>query len=51
MTCVNLAGVCAGRRLITIADPCPAAYKNEASNSWVLLGMRQGPIDPFGGCP
>jgi hypothetical protein len=50
MTCVNVAGVCPGRRLITITDPCPAAYQNEASNSWVLLGIRLGPIDRYGSC-
>ncbi|HXX90690.1 MAG TPA: hypothetical protein VEI83_10760 [Acidimicrobiales bacterium] len=37
-----------GQKLIIIADPCPAAYMNEASNSWaILIG---GTIDPFGSC-
>ncbi len=49
MTCVNLPPQCTGL-LIEIAVPCPAAYMNEASNSWVLLGLRQGPIDPYGYC-
>jgi hypothetical protein len=50
MTCVNVAGVCPGADLITITVPCPAAYMNEASNSWVLLGLRKAPIDPYGYC-
>ena len=50
MTCINIAGVCPGEKLIAIADPCQAAYMNEASNSWVLQGLRQGPIDPYGAC-
>ena len=35
---------------ISIADPCPAAYMNEASNSWVLSGASSQPIDPYGAC-
>ena len=50
MTCINVAGVCSGERLIAITVPCRAAYMNEASNSWVLLGLRQAPIDPYGSC-
>jgi hypothetical protein len=50
MTCIDVAGVCSGTKLIAISDPCPAAYMNEASNSWVLEGLRQAPIDPFGYC-
>ena len=50
MTCVNVTGVCAGQHLIAIAVPCPSAYENEASNSWVLLGLRHAPIDPYGAC-
>lgn len=50
MTCVNVAGVCPGQRIIAIADPCPAAYMNEAHNSWVLTGMASGPLDPYGWC-
>jgi hypothetical protein len=48
MTCVNVAGVCPGVREIVIAVPCPAAYENEAWNSW---HMFTGPFDPFGSCP
>jgi hypothetical protein len=50
MTCVNIPGVCPNTRLIAITVPCPVAYMNEASNSWVLLGLRQAPIDPYGYC-
>jgi hypothetical protein len=50
MTCLNDAGVCAGEAVIAIADPCPAAYMNEASNSWVLEGKSTAPIDPYGEC-
>ena len=50
MTCINTAGVCPGEHLIAIDIPCPAAYENEASNSWVLVGLRSAPIDPFGDC-
>jgi hypothetical protein len=51
-TCQNVPGVCPdNERLIVIADPCPAAYKNEAWNSWVVEGLVAGPYDPFGWCP
>jgi hypothetical protein len=50
MTCINVAGVCPGSHLIVISNPCQAAYMNEASNSWVLEGLRQAPIDPYGYC-
>lgn len=50
MTCLNEAGVCPGEAVIAIADACPAAYMNEASNSWVLEGQSTAPIDPFGAC-
>ena len=40
----------AGQRLITITVPCAAAYMNEASNSWVLSGLSNAPIDPYGYC-
>jgi hypothetical protein len=50
MTCMNEAGVCPGAMVIAIADPCPAAYMNEASNSWVLAGRSTAPIDPYGTC-
>jgi hypothetical protein len=50
MTCLNEPGVCPGEAIIAIADACPAAYMNEASNSWVLEGQSTAPIDPFGAC-
>lgn len=50
MTCVNEPGVCDNEHLIAIADPCAAAYMNEASNSWVLTGASSAPIDPYGAC-
>ena len=50
MTCDNVARVCPGRKLIAIADACPAAYMNEASNSWVVSGESDAPIDPYGYC-
>jgi len=50
MTCINEAGVCPGEEVIAIADACPAAYMNEASNSWVMVGQSTAPIDPYGAC-
>ena len=50
-TCASLSSPCDVERVIEIADPCPAAYMNEASNSWVLLGEADVPIDPYGSCP
>ena len=50
MTCYNIAGLCAGAKLIAIATPCPAAYMNEASNSWVVVGKSNTAIDPYGYC-
>lgn len=50
MTCVDLAGLCPGQRIIEIADPCPAAYMNEAHNSWILTGLATGRLDPYGAC-
>ncbi len=50
MTCYNEPGICAGELLIAIAEPCPAAYMNEASNSWVVMGRSTAPIDPYGAC-
>lgn len=50
MTCVDVAPQCPGTQVIAITVPCPAAYKNEASNSWVLLGKSNAPIDPYGYC-
>jgi hypothetical protein len=50
-TCIGLSAPCVtGQRLIIIADPCPAAYMNEAANSWSVAGGG-GAIDPFGSCP
>ncbi|HEY2562111.1 MAG TPA: hypothetical protein VGI44_00290 [Acidimicrobiales bacterium] len=50
MTCSNVSGYCLGFNEIVITDPCPAAYMNEASNSWVLDGKSDAPIDPYGDC-
>jgi hypothetical protein len=50
MTCINVSGVCPGTKLIAISIPCAAAYMNEASNSWVLSGDGDAPIDPYGYC-
>jgi hypothetical protein len=50
MTCINVAGVCPGAKLIVIATVCSASYMNEASNSWVLSGLRSRAIDPYGSC-
>lgn len=50
MTCKDWPGVCPGQLVIAIADPCPAAYMNEASNSWVLMGASKAPEDPYGTC-
>jgi hypothetical protein len=51
MTCMNQPGACPGASVIAIADPCPQAYMNEASNSFVITGVADTPIDPFGPCP
>ena len=51
MTCDDFAPVCPGSKVIIISDPCPTAYMNEASNSWVVEGLSESRIDPFGpGC-
>lgn len=49
-SCISQNSPCDQQRVITIADPCPAAYMNEASNSWVLMGESNAPIDPYGQC-
>ena len=49
MTCNNTAA-CPGEHVIVIAVPCPAAYMNEAHNSWILSGLAVGKIDPYGYC-
>lgn len=51
MTCRDMPGVCPGQALIIIADPCPAAYMNEAWNSLLAVGLAYGPVDPYGSCP
>jgi hypothetical protein len=50
MSCDNVPGVCPGTLVIAISTPCPAAYMNEASNSWVILGEKSAPLDPYGYC-
>ena len=50
MTCVNVSGLCPDQRIIILADPCPAAYMNEAHNSWILTGLERGRLDPYGSC-
>lgn len=51
MTCDNAPSVCPGELEIVIADPCPVAYMNEASNSMVIAHLSSAPIDPYGaGC-
>jgi hypothetical protein len=50
MTCAFIGGYCPDRQVIAIAVPCPAAYMNEAENSWIVYGLRPGPIDPYGYC-
>ena len=47
VTCVNQPGMCDGTRYVHIACPAPFVYMNEAHNSWVLTGQRNG-IDPYG---
>ena len=51
MTCMNSQAGCPSSALIAIADPCPQTYMNEASNSWVVTGQSDAPIDPYGACP
>ena len=50
MSCDNVPGICPGTKLIAISTPCPAAYMNEASNSWVVLGESNAALDPYGYC-
>jgi hypothetical protein len=50
MTCIDVPGVCPGEKLISISVPCPAAYMNEASNSYALQHLSDAPIDPYGYC-
>jgi hypothetical protein len=51
MTCMRVAGVCPTSAVIAIADRCPQAYMNEASNSYVIVADADTPVDPFGPCP
>jgi hypothetical protein len=51
MTCMGVAGACPTSAVIAIADPCPQAYMNEASNSYVITGVADTVIDPYGPCP
>ncbi len=51
MTCLKNATACPGSAVIAISDPCPQAYMNEASNSLVMAGASEAPIDPYGACP
>jgi hypothetical protein len=51
MTCLREPGACPGSAVIAIADPCPQAYMNEASNSYVIIGASDARIDPYGPCP
>jgi hypothetical protein len=48
--CQSSTSPCSDLRIIVIADPCPAAYMNEASNSWALMGASDAPLDPYGSC-
>jgi hypothetical protein len=48
--CQSGTSPCSALRIIVIADPCPAAYMNEASNSWALMGASDAPVDPYGAC-
>jgi hypothetical protein len=50
-SCISEHSPCDEQRVIAIAEPCPSAYMNEASNSWVLMGQSNAPIDPYGQCP
>jgi hypothetical protein len=48
--CQSSTSQCSFLRIIVIADPCPNAYMNEASNSWSLMGESDAPLDPYGPC-
>jgi hypothetical protein len=48
--CQSGTSQCSDLRMIVIADPCPAAYMNEASNSWAMMGASDAPLDPYGSC-
>jgi hypothetical protein len=48
--CVSTTSPCNIERAIVITEPCPAAYMNETSNSWMLIGVWDVPLDPYGQC-
>jgi hypothetical protein len=48
--CQSGTAPCNIMRIIVIADPCPNAYMNEASNSWLMMGASDAPLDPYGAC-
>lgn len=58
MSCYSEAPCAPGQKMIAIADACPAAYMNEAHNSWVLVYEVDGTpvpdgntsLDPYGEC-
>ena len=58
LTCFSEGPCAPGQRMVVVADPCPAAYMNEAHNSWVASNEVLGtPIpdgnpsfDPYGAC-
>jgi hypothetical protein len=47
-TCISSYPCAPGQKMIIITDPCPAAYMNEAHNSWAV--QYGGAIDPYGYC-
>ncbi|HXX89001.1 MAG TPA: hypothetical protein VEI83_02100 [Acidimicrobiales bacterium] len=47
-TCISSYPCAPGQKMIIITDPCPAAYMNEAHNSWAV--QDGGSIDPYGYC-
>ncbi|HEY1829987.1 MAG TPA: hypothetical protein VGG38_07080 [Acidimicrobiales bacterium] len=48
--CVSTTSPCNVERAIVISEPCPAAYMNETSNSWMLIGVWDVSLDPYGQC-
>jgi len=47
-TCISSYPCAPGQKMIIITVPCPAAYMNEAHNSWAI--QDGGTIDPYGYC-
>ena len=39
---------CHVERVIDVAEPCATVSMNEASNSWVVVGVSDAPVDPYG---